>query len=334
MRRGEQSIVASIVGGGTGGDGAAVDALSRCGYALAMRRSHLDAFAIGTLVLLCLTWGLNQVAAKLALPTFPPFVQVGLRSAGACALILGWCAITGRGALAKRDGTLPWGLLAGLFFAVEFSLIFVGLQWTEASRTAVFLYTAPFFVALGARWLLPEERFGGAQWLGLVLSFCGVAVALGVPHSVPSRLAFLGDVMVLLAGVLWAATTLLIKASPLRLATPEKVLIYQLAVSAAAALAASFLAGERLGPMTTLATGSLAFQTVWVAGITYLVWFWLLSRYPASPLQAGTSMTPLFGILGAFLVLDEPISLSFAASAALVVAGLVLVNGRQRASGG
>src|SRR5829696_1538866 len=57
--------------------------------------------------------------------------------------------------------------------------------------------------------------------------------------------------------------------------------------------------------------GSLAFQTIWVAGITYLVWFWLLSHYPASPLQAGTSMTPLFGIVGAFLLLGEPISLSF-----------------------
>ena len=297
--------------------------------ATVMRRSHLDAFAIVTLSILCLTWGLNQVAAKVALLTFPPLLQVGLRSAGAGALVIGWCAITGRGALAKRDGTLPWGLLAGLLFAVEFALIFIGLQWTDASRTALFIYTAPFFVALGALWLLPEERFSTMQWLGLILSFCGVAVALGVPHAVPSPKAFLGDVLVLIAGALWAATTLVIKASPLRLASPEKVLIYQLAVSAVAALAASYVVGEQLGPITGLAVASLAFQTIWVAGITYLVWFWLLSHYPASPLQAGTSMTPLFGILGAFLLLGEPISLSFAGSAFLVVLGLVLVNRRK-----
>jgi drug/metabolite transporter (DMT)-like permease len=115
----------------------------------------------------------------------------------------------------------------------------------------------------------------------------------------------------------------------LRLASPEKVLIYQLAVSAVAALAASYVVGEQLGPITGLAVASLAFQTIWVAGITYLVWFWLLSHYPASPLQAGTSMTPLFGILGAFLLLGEPISLSFAGSAFLVVLGLVLVNRRK-----
>ena len=294
-----------------------------------MRHSHLDAFAIGTLSLLCLTWGLNQVAAKLALASFPPLLQVGWRSTGACALVVSWCAATGRGAVTERDGTLRWGIVAGLLFALEFALIFVGLQWTDAGRTALFIYTAPFFVALGALWFLPEERFSRTQWLGLVLSFCGVAVALGIPHSVPSPKALLGDLLVLIAGALWGATTLVIKASPLRRATPEKVLIYQLAVSAIVALFSSHLSGERLGPITALAAGSLAFQTVWVAGITYLVWFWLLSRYPASPLQAGTALTPLFGIISAFLVLGEPISLSFAGAAILVVVGLLLVNKRR-----
>jgi len=298
-----------------------------------MRHTHLDTFAVTILLVLCVTWGLNQVASKIALATFPPLMQLGLRSAGACLLVVGWCAMTGRGGLARRDGTLFWGLAAGTLFAVEFALIFIGLQWTEASRTALFIYTAPFFVALGARWLLPEERFNTLQWSGLVLSFCGVAVALGVPRVAASPKALLGDVMVLVAGALWGATTLLIKASPLRSTTPEKVLAYQLSVSAVAGLAASFLWGEELGAMSASTVSALAFQTVWVAGITYLVWFWLLSHYPASPLQAGTSMTPLFGIVGAHLLLDEPISASFALSAALVILGLALVNrgGRARA---
>src|SRR4051794_29238813 len=272
-----------------------------------MHRSHLDAFAITILLVLCLSWGLNQVATKVALSSFPPLLQVGLRSAGACTLVIGWWGFTGRGALTRRDGSLLWGLLAGAFFAVEFALIFVGLQWTDASRTALFMYTAPFFVALGAVWLLPEERLGTGQWAGLILSFCGVALALGVPHAASSPRAYLGDGMVLIAGALWGATTLVIKDSPLRHATPEKILVYQLAVSAVAALILSFLVGEQGGAVTGLAVASLAFQTFWVAGISYLTWFWLLSNYPASPLQASTSMTPLFGILAASIFLGEPI---------------------------
>ena len=297
-----------------------------------MRRSHLDVAAFATLLVLCLSWGLNQVAAKIAMPAFPPLLQVGLRSAGAFVLVTVWCAASGRGELAKRDNTLLWGVLAGLMFAAEFALIFLGLQWTEAGRAALFIYTAPFFVALGALWLLPEERFRPTQWLGLALSFAGVGIALGVSPSVPSSKGLLGDALVLSGGGLWGATTLLIKASPLRRAAPEKVLLYQLGVSAVAVLAISYISGEGLGPLSAMAMASMVFQTVWVASVTYVAWFWLISTYPASPLQAATSMTPLFGIVCAFLVLGEPISLSFGLAALLVVGGLLLVNKRSAAS--
>jgi drug/metabolite transporter (DMT)-like permease len=225
-----------------------------------------------------------------------------------------------------RDGTLGWGVVAGLLFGAEFILIFVGLQWTDASRSAVFIYTAPFFVALGAMWLLPDERMGPAQWLGLLASFAGVAIALGVPHVAASPKAWLGDLMVLAGGALWGATTLVIKASPLRRAAPEKVLLYQLAVSAVVGAVAVLAAGERIGPITTVAVASVLYQTVWVAGVTYVLWFRLLSTYPASPLQAGTSMAPLFGVAAAAVVLGEPITLGFGVAVLLVVGGLVLVN--------
>ena len=292
-----------------------------------MRRS-LDILAISTLALLCASWGLQQVAVKLALQSFPPLTQMALRSVGASVLVLGWCLLIGRGELRKRDGTLGWGLFAGALFTAEFMLIYIGLQWTDASRSALFLYTAPFFVALGALWLLPDERLGPAQWLGLVLSFVGVATALGVPRVVHSTSAVLGDLMILGAGALWGATTLAIKASPLRSRPPEKVLLYQLVVSAAAAALAAVLAGEAAGPPAPAAVWAMVYQTVWVAGISFLVWFRLLTSYPAGPLQAGTSMTPLFGILAGFLILGEPITFGFATAALLIVTGLVLVNQR------
>ena len=296
----------------------------------ASARRPLDAVAVALLVLLCVSWGFQQVAVKLAFTTFPPILQMTLRSIGACAVVLAWCLATGRGGLLERDGTLWWGVGAGLLFGLEFMLIFAGLQWTDASRSSLFIYTAPFFVALGATWLLPDERMGAAQWLGLIASFVGVAIALGVPHVAASARAWLGDLMVLAGGALWAATTLLIKASPLRRAAPEKVLLYQLAVSAAIGAVAAVALGERIGPPTAVAIGSVLYQTVWVAGFTYVLWFRLLGTYPASPLQAATSMAPLFGVAAAASVLGEPISLGFGLAVVLVVGGLVLVNRRRQ----
>jgi drug/metabolite transporter (DMT)-like permease len=117
------------------------------------------------MLMLCLSWGFNQIAVKLALPDVPPMLQALIRSAGALPVMLfaGWL----RGVkFFERDGSLVPGLMAGTLFGIEFVLIFTGLVFTSASRAAVFLYTAPFFVALGSYQFL-GERLSMLQWGGL-----------------------------------------------------------------------------------------------------------------------------------------------------------------------
>ncbi|MDX3904276.1 MAG: DMT family transporter [Pigmentiphaga sp.] len=294
-----------------------------------MSKRSLDVPAIAMLVLLCASWGAQQVSVKIALPAFPPLLQMGIRSAGAGLLLLVYCVLTGRGKLLARDGSLWLGIFSALLFAGEFVLIYVGLQWTDASRTSLFLYTAPFFVALGATWLLPAERLRWPQWMGLFLSFCGTAIVMGVPRAATSPYALWGDLMMIAAAMLWAATTLAIKASSLATVAPEKVLLYHHGVSAIVGLGAAAVAGESMGAVAFAPAMAMAYQTVWIAAITFLLWLRLLAAYPASTLQAGTSMSPLFGVAFAALILREPIGPLFLLAVALVVAGLVLVNHRR-----
>ncbi len=208
----------------------------------------LDALAAGIVVVLCLSWGFNQVATKLAIHDIPPLTQAAVRSAVAALLISAWCRLRGI-TLLKRDGTLWFGLLAGILFAVEFILIFQGLLYTTASRATLFIYLAPFFVVLGARIILPADRFGLAQWLGLGLSFIGMVVAFGIPAPPSDPKQLTGDIMMVGAALFWAATTLTIKASPLTRASAEKVMLYQLVVSAPVMAAAALLTGENVTHM-------------------------------------------------------------------------------------
>ena len=219
------------------------------------------------------------------------------------------------------------GIIAGLLFGLEFILIFRGLLWTNASRASLFIYSAPFFVVIGARWLLPGDRFDRWQWLGLLLSFAGMVVAFGVPVLGGDARALAGDLMLLGAGAAWGATTLVIKASSLARASYEKTLLYQLIVSAPVLALCAQLASERVVAMpSALAMGSLLYQTFWIVGFTYLAWFALILRYSASRLSAFTFLTPIFGVAAGHLVLGEPLTPGFALAVALVVAGLVLVN--------
>jgi drug/metabolite transporter (DMT)-like permease len=281
--------------------------------------------AIALMLMLCFSWGFNQIAVKLALPDIPPILQAAIRSVAALPvlLIIGWL----RGVkFSERDGTLGAGLFAGLLFGIEFVLIFRGLLLTSASRAVVFLYTAPFFVALGSYQVL-GERLRASQWAGLALSFAGVALAIGVPQPDVDANVLLGDLMIVGGGALWAATTLIAKATRLRFAAPEKALAYQVAMSIPILGVAAWLSGETLtrlpGP---LALSLMVYQAVWVVGTTFTLWFALVKTYSASKLSAFTFITPLFGVVASYFIMHDALTMVFGAAALLVIAGLYLVN--------
>jgi drug/metabolite transporter (DMT)-like permease len=285
----------------------------------------LTAGAIALVLMLCLTWGFNQIAIKLVLREIPPYTQAAIRSAGALLVILAIARFRGV-KLFERDGTLGAGLFVGAIFGVEFLVIFHGLELTTASRAVVFLYTMPFFVAFGAYRLL-GERLRPAQWTGLAVCFAGVAVAIGVPQANVTSSVLLGDLFMIAGAAMWAATTLVVKRTKLITAAPEKALGYQVGLSIPILSIGALVAGERIPAVPGALTISLlSFQAFWVVGLTFLLWFSLIKTYSASKLAAFTFITPLFGVAAGYLILDDHLTPAFGLAALLVTAGLVLVN--------
>jgi len=292
------------------------------------RKSHLDGSAVVLLIGCCFLWGLNQVAAKAALPEVPALQQAALRSLGGALLVFAWSRWRGI-RLFERDGTLPGGLLAGALFGAEFGCIFIGLQFTSASRMVVFIYLSPFVVALGMPFIARSERLSAAQLVGLVAAFAGVAWAFAEGFTRPAvgDRQWLGDALGVVAGVLWGATTLAIRGSRLGPAVAEKTLLYQLAVSGLLLALAALAVGTPLPTrLSALAWSSLAFQVVAVTFASYLLWFWLMRHYPATRLASFTLLTPVFGLLLGALLLGEPITLRLQVALAAVALGIVLVN--------
>ena len=286
----------------------------------------LDATAIAVTIGLCLCWGFNNVAIKLAIHDIPPLIQSTARSLIAALLVGLWTAARGI-PLFKRDGTLAAGILAGVLFALEFLLIYRGLVWTTATRGVLFLYLAPFFVVIGSRWLVPGDHSHLSQWLGLFLSFAGIVIGFGLPTPAADPRQVLGDIMLVGAAAAWAATTLTIKASALNRISAEKTLLYQLIVSAPVFGIAAAIFGERMtAPPSALALGAFLYQTVWVVSITFTIWFVLVVRYSSARLSVFTFLAPLFGVAAGHFVLNEPLTPALAVAVALVAIGLLLVN--------
>ena len=102
------------------------------------------------------------MAVKVGNQGVSPLYHAALRSAGAALLVWGWSAWRGI-PLCRRDGTAVYGTTIATLFAIEFVCIYWGFMFTTVARGILFVYAAPFFVALGAHWLFPTERLHQLQ---------------------------------------------------------------------------------------------------------------------------------------------------------------------------
>jgi len=291
------------------------------------RKNHLDSRAVGLLLGCCLFWGFQQVLVKATISEVPPVFQAALRFTGATFLLWLWCRWRGV-RLLERDGSLLPGLLAGALFALEFACLYAGLQFSAASRLTVFLYTAPFWVAVLLPLFVTAEKLRPLQWLGLALAFAAVVFALREGLGAASQPnQWRGDWLALAAGMFWGLTTVVIRSSRLAQATPEKLLFYQVGVSTVTLPLLSLLLGERwVWTFSTFASSSLLLQTVVGAFASYLAWMWMLGRYPATKISAFVFLTPVFALLFGALWLHEPVTLNLIAALSMVTGGIVLVN--------
>ncbi|MEE4604496.1 MAG: DMT family transporter [Desulfobacteraceae bacterium] len=290
------------------------------------QKDRIDFAAMAILVVLCASWGLQQVAIKVANQGISPILQASMRSVGASILLWIWMVVH-RQPILEKDGTLWWGIAAGLLFTAEFIFVYWGLEFTNASRAIIFLNISPFIVALGAQLFIPGEQLRIIQVVGLCCAFAGIVLAFSESASYTSYRILIGDGMLAVAAVFWGATTVLVKAGPLSRIRPGKTLLYQLAVSAVVLPIGSLTKGESgIVRMTPVIAGCLAYQIVWVAFITFLAWFWLVRKYPASRLASFTFLTPIFGVIAGGVLLNEPISDTLLLTLLLVGTGIYLVN--------
>jgi drug/metabolite transporter (DMT)-like permease len=293
------------------------------------RKDRIDALGGAILLSFSLLMGLNQVMIKLVNAGMQPVFQAGLRSACAVLPVLAFALLT-RKRLSLTDGSFWPGMLAGVFFAVEFLLLFQAIEYTSVARVSVLFYTMPFWVALGAHFLIPGERLSPLRALGLVLAASGVALALLRNESPAGDNALFGDLLSLLGAMFWAGIIFLVRLTKLSRASSEMQILYQLSVSAVLLLAVAPLFGPLVREMTPALASIFAFQVIVVVCFGFLSWFWVLKRYPASDMASFSFLTPLFGVVFSWLILREEISWAVIAALGLVAIGIVLVNRRRR----
>jgi len=296
-----------------------------------MYQAQLRWQPVVALLILALIWGANMAIIKIGARELAPLFMAGLRSLVASACLYIWMKAKGV-TLFPSKSVLVHGIVVGLVFGSEFGFIYVGLGYTLASRTYILVYTAPFFVALGAHFFLEGDRLNPWKAGGLILAFAGVVALFMKDLGSFSLSALAGDLMALAGGALWGFTTVYVKKYLSHRTVPLQTLFYQVLFSAPLLLFMSVMLEDTIVSSFSLAAGfSVFYQCIIVAFLSYLVWFKLIHRYPVSLLHGFSFFTPVFGVfLSGALILGEIVSPDLIVALTLVSLGTVLVNRKPR----
>lgn len=288
------------------------------------RRDAVDMAAAVIMVGLTFSWGLNYVAAKVSYAGYDPvFVSVA-RSVIGGLCVFAWCRLRGI-KLFEADRTLAAGIVVGVLFGVEFLCLYIGLEYTTVARNTLLVNTMPFWVLIGGHFLL-GERINARKLGGLVLAFCGLVAVFSDGITAGSDATLTGDLLSLGSGILWAATSIFIKRSKLVETNAEKLLLYQLAGATVVGLLVMPFAGPPIRALAALPTLALLFQSFYIVAFTYVLWFWLLTRYPAAGLSSFAFLSPVFGVLCGAVLLGELPTTRIILALGLIAAGLIIVN--------
>ncbi len=294
------------------------------------RVAGLSPALLALVVFMTALWGLNAILIKVLTQGMTPIMAAGLRGAVALACLTVYGHMRGE-SLAYRGWPLFHGTMNGAIFAVEFVLIYSGARLTTGSHTSIFINVAPFFVAIGAHYLLPNDQLYPAKAAGLLLAFLGIVTLFYNDILVQHAGNWRGDLLVLLGAGMWGATTVYVKGAMAHTMSAFRLLYIQILTSTPLLLGTALLV-ERdwFFAVTPFTIGALLFQALVVVFFTYLMWMVLLQRFSASALQSFTFLTPAWGVFFGIVLLGDPVQGLMLAAIGLVGLGLYLVNRPRR----
>ena len=299
-----------------------------------MTKDRIDMQGFLIILLLTILWGLNYPAVKVSNAGLSPVFTTFLRSVIATLFGVIYCLVV-KQPLFHRGILLFHGAMVGILFGLEFVFLYFGLLYTNAARAAIFVYLAPFVVAIGAHLFL-KESLNGLKISGLILAFLGIFLVFKGKPTGYNKLMLIGDLCEIMAAILWGATTIYIKKYLAQRVHPINTFLYQLAFSIPIILVGALLLEDTwIKELTMPVISSLFYQSVIIAFASYLAWFKLIHVYPVAQLSVFTFLTPIFGVLSGVIFMKDQLTMGLLSGLIVVCIGIYLTNyqKRQRAQG-
>lgn len=280
-----------------------------------MNTSRPAPTAILALVVLSLIWGYNWVVMKQVMQYVDPFDFTAIRTLLGAATLFVVLALLRK---PLKIAAVPQVLLLGMLQTGAFTIL---IQWAlvagGAGKTAVLVYTMPFWTIPIAWWVL-GERVRGLQWLAVAIAACGLVLILE-PWAL--RGSLFSNLLAIGAGLVWAASA--VQAKRMRRDHQYDLLAltaWQMLFGALAVCVVAVLHPSRPIDPTPYFFGAVVFNAVFATGLAWLLWLFILNNLSAGMAGLSALGIPMIGVLAGWIELGErPSTAEFA--------GMLLIGG-------
>mgnify|MGYP001818234103 CR=1 FL=1 len=279
-------------------------------------------------VFLCIIFGSNAVAIKLAFAGIGVFTTAAIRFSVAALAIFLWARVTGQ-TIGLKKGQLHQVLILAALFAIQLSMFYFGLSKSNASRGTLIVNLLPFWVLFLAHFFIPGDRITRRKFFGILLGFSGVAFIFAEKKGVTADFR-LGDMIILTATVIWACNVIYLKRI-IGAFSAFQVTFYSMVLSAPFFFLEALLWDRpMIFKLNLQIIGAVLYQSLVTAAFGFLAWNTLLQKYGAVALHSFIFIMPIAGVALGGLMLGEPITLKILIALALIVAGILVVHLKPR----
>ena len=279
-------------------------------------------------VFLCIIFGSNAVAIKLAFAGIGVFTTAAIRFSVAALAIFLWARVTGQ-TIGLKKGQLHQVLILAALFTIQLSMFYFGLSKSNASRGTLIVNLLPFWVLFLAHFFIPGDRITRRKFFGILLGFSGVAFIFAEKKGVTADFR-LGDMIILTATVIWACNVIYLKRI-IGAFSAFQVTFYSMVLSAPFFFLEALLWDRpMIFKLNLQIIGAVLYQSLVTAAFGFLAWNTLLQKYGAVALHSFIFIMPIAGVALGGLMLGEPITLKILIALALIVAGILVVHLKPR----
>lgn len=265
-------------------------------------------------------WSVSFIGTKLAYESFPPLTVCILRFAAA-AVILYAVRIFRHDTMRLRKKDIPVLILSALIgISVYYSVENIALTMTSASDASLISGAYPALTALVGI-LFFRTRISPGKAAGIALAVLGVFILTDSSNSAGSS-AFIGDVLMIFNGFLWAFYNYLIP----RINPEYSVLTltyYQTLFGVLFLVPGAVMEAGSWGTITFGAVISVLFLAVFCSVGAYLLYNYGLRGISATAAASIMNLMPVSGLVFSALILGEPIMLHHLIGGAIVIAGVL-----------